>query len=310
VRVALLFIDGVGVGRRDTDVNPLARSPYLLAQFRDAAAESLPYGGTRLSLDTRFGMPGRPQSASNQTAILTAEPAPSLVGGHVLGHPNAPLRALLSERSIVKRLVAAGRSAAFLNAYPVEVLQLYGVAHRPSPPEGLELPPRWRRRMRPSASTCAMAAGGVALRTFDDARRGEALTHDIDGRRARERGMAVPERTPEEAARLFWAQAAGADFTMFEHYLADEAGHAQDFDAAKDALETFDRFLREVAALRPADTEILVCSDHGNVEDLSTRQHTLHDVPLLRFGDQPLELAPRNVADVGRLVLQRLGVEP
>ncbi|MFP2912214.1 metalloenzyme, partial [Pyxidicoccus sp. 3LFB2] len=120
----------------------------------------------------------------------------------------------------------------------------------------------------------------------------------------------APVRTPEEAARVLWHVASGADFTFFEHYLADEAGHAQDMTAALDALDTFDAFTRAVVAARPADARVLVCSDHGNVEDLSTRGHTLHPVPVLYFGP-PLSEAESfsTVADVGRAVLRWLGAE-
>jgi hypothetical protein len=91
MRVALLFIDGVGVGIRNPDFNPLARGEWLLSQFADGSGTALP-GGTRTLLETTFGVPGRPQSATNQTAILTGEPAPRLIGKHVLGYPDAALR--------------------------------------------------------------------------------------------------------------------------------------------------------------------------------------------------------------------------
>lgn len=91
MRVALLFIDGVGVGVADPDFNPLARGEWLLSQFQDGSGTSLP-GGARTLLETTFGVPGRPQSATNQTALLTGEPAPRLVGRHVLGFPDAALR--------------------------------------------------------------------------------------------------------------------------------------------------------------------------------------------------------------------------
>ena len=44
-----------------------------------------------------------------------------------------------------------------------------------------------------------------------------------------------------------------------------------------------------------------MCSDHGNVEDLSTRSHTLHPVPVLYFGPPAREVegALATVADVG-----------
>jgi len=86
VRVALLFVDGVGVGLNDPDVNPLARGEFLLSQFLDGTGSALP-GGQLSLVDATFGMAGRPQSASNQTALLTGLPAPLLAGRHVLGYP-------------------------------------------------------------------------------------------------------------------------------------------------------------------------------------------------------------------------------
>lgn len=305
--VALLFIDGVGIGRRDPDQNPLAQGEFLLSQFEDGGT-ALPSGGVLAAVDPTFGVPGRPQSASNQTAIFTGLPAPRLIGHHVLGFPNQPLRALLAEHSIVKRLVAQGRSATFANAYPAGYLDALGLRHRASPKPDVVIPPEALRRIRPSASTLTMAAGEVLLRTLEDARHDSALTNDITGTRARGRGFEVPLRTPDEAARIFWDLAEGTDFLLFEHYLADEAGHAQDRAAALDTLTTFDRFARAIVLNRPADAHVLICSDHGNVEDLSTRRHTLNPVPVLCFGPS----APRfretlhDVADVGRTILSLL----
>ncbi|WP_224367232.1 metalloenzyme [Hyalangium versicolor] len=311
MRVALLFIDGVGVGRKDPAVNPLAGRSHLLSQFSDAPGIPLPEGGRCVPVDTTFGVEGRPQSASNQTAILTGEPAPVLIQGHVLGYPNRPLRELLAERSLVKRLVASGRRATFANSYPAPYLDALQLRRRESttPPE-FTFPPGMKRRLKPSASTLAFAAGDVPLRTLDDARAGDGLTHDIIGTHAKARGLSVPQRTPEEAAGIFWRVAEEADFTFFEHYLADEAGHARDFEAAFHALDTFDAFARAVVATRPADARVLICSDHGNVEDLSTRSHTLNPVPVLYFGPPAPEVeALATVADVGRTVLRWLNVE-
>src|SRR5215813_4966558 len=99
MRVALLFIDGVGVGTRDPDFNPLARGEWLLSQFEDGSGTALQGGGLTLL----------------QTAILTGEPAPRLLGKHVLGFPDAALREILLRASVVKRLVRAGRRATFVN---------------------------------------------------------------------------------------------------------------------------------------------------------------------------------------------------
>jgi len=311
VGVALLFIDGVGVGLNAPMKNPLAGAGHLLSQFQDGPGEPLP-GGLLYRVDPTFGVPGRPQSATNQSAILTGDPAPQLLGRHLLGFPNAFLAELIERRSIVRRLVEAGRTATFANAYPVAYLAALGlpILEGGGSPDALDFPQRLRRRFKPSATTLAMRAAGVGLRSFEHAHRGEAITNDLDGARARARGMAAPTRTPEEAAEIFLSVAAGYDFTLFEHYLADEAGHAQDFTAARQTLSAFDRFARAILENKPSSLHVLICSDHGNVEDLSTRSHTLNDVPVLYFGPSPQDLpAMGTVADVGRAILRLLHVE-
>jgi len=301
MRVALLFIDGVGVGVRDPDFNPLARAKWLLSQFEDGSGTELP-GGARSLLETTFGVPGRPQSATNQTAILTGEPAPRLIGKHVLGYPDAALRQILLRASVVKRLVAAGRLATFVNGYPGAYLTALGLPHAPALTPEVVIPERARRRLKPSSTTLAFAAAEVRLRTLDQVRAGEALSHDVTGARGRERGFDLPERTPDEAAEIFWRAAEGVDFTLFEHFLADEAGHARDMALAESALETFDAFARAVLRRRPADARVLVCSDHGNVEDLRTRNHTRGPVALLSFPPLAGAAAQDTVADVAALI--------
>ena len=185
MRVAVLFIDGVGIGAKDPAFNPLAREQFLVSRFEDGSGTALPDGGSWASAETTFGVEGRPQSASNQSAIYTAMPAPRLIGEHVLGYPDSRLIALIREQSIVLKLKRAGRTATFANAYPASVLKHMGVPGRPSNEAPLELSPEVKRRIRASASALAFAAAEVPMRTFADARAGLALTHDIDGATAR-----------------------------------------------------------------------------------------------------------------------------
>lgn len=303
MRVALLFIDGVGIGPRDSPHNPLAQGEFLVSRFDDGTGTALPDGGTWTQADATFGVEGRPQSASSQTSIYTGTPAPKLIGEHILGYPDDRLQGILAEHSIVKRLIAKGRTATFANAYPHAVLEHFGVPRRNVGANEFVMTPEWKRKLKPSASVLAFAAGGVPMRTFDDVRAGDALTHDVDGATARARGADLPARSAWEAAAIFWRLA--QDFTLFEHYLADEAGHARDPKAALQALHTFDAFARAVVGQRPADAQVLICSDHGNVEDLSTRSHTTHPVPVLGFGPRDVRNI-RDVADVGRSILQWL----
>jgi phosphopentomutase len=57
-------------------------------------------------------------------------------------------------------------------------------------------------------------------------------------------------------------------------------------DWALAQLETFDGVLKGLLhTWQDEDGLILLTSDHGNMEDLSTRKHTSAKVPLLLFGD-------------------------
>ena len=47
----------------------------------------------------------------------------------------------------------------------------------------------------------------------------------------------------------------------------------------------FDKFLSGVLVNKPPNVNILISSDHGNLEDLSTGGHTRNPVPLIVIGD-------------------------
>jgi 2,3-bisphosphoglycerate-independent phosphoglycerate mutase len=279
VAALFVFVDGVGAGANDPDRNPLARGEFLLSRFEDGSGAPLPAGGRAALADATLGVPGRPQSATGQTAILTGENAPALLGRHLLGFPNAVLRDLLRRRSLFRALSEAGRPAAFANAYPVAYLRALGLEAEGEPEFELG-----RRRARASATTVAFAAGGGRFRTWPDARAGRGLTHDITGHRARAHGADVPVRAPGEAAEILLALARAHDLTVFEFFETDEAGHARSWERAADALARLDALLRAlVAGLSPGDA-LVVASDHGNLEDLSSRNHTRAPVPVLGFG--------------------------
>ena len=279
--VIFIFVDGVGAGARDPAVNPLAARDFLLSRFADGSGPALPRGARAVLADATLGVPGRPQSATGQTSILTGENAPRLIGKHLLGFPNPALRSLLKERSLFRDLAAAGRSAVFANAYPVAHLRALGL---PCEGEPEFSDPVRRRRARASATTVAVDAGGYRLRTWSEARGGAALTHDIHGERANGYGAGLPPRRPEDAAAILLRLAAEHDFAMFEFFETDEAGHARDRDAALEALDRLDAFLRPVVGGLGDGDALVVASDHGNVEDLSTRNHTCAPVPVLGFG--------------------------
>jgi bisphosphoglycerate-independent phosphoglycerate mutase (AlkP superfamily) len=95
----------------------------------------------------------------------------------------------------------------------------------------------------------------------------------------------APITTAQEAGEKLAGLAQGYDFSMFEYWASDYAGHKQDMDWAVEQMETFDSVLEGLVESWDMDEDlILVTSDHGNMEDLSTRRHTDARVPGLVIG--------------------------
>ena len=301
--VVLVFVDGVGIGSHGVEWNPLNRGPFLLSHFSDGSGTPLPQGGHVARVDATLGVEGRPQSATGQATLYTGVNAPAALGRHLVGFPNAALRALIERHSLFLQLANLGARATLANALPAPYLEFLGMPYAGPRVESFAMPERRRRHLKPPAGVLAAAPLGP-LRTIDDARAGRALTHDITGGARHRHRAEVPFRKPTDAAHILLGLAQEHDFVLFEHFLLDEAGHDQEL--ALPVLEDLDAFLRAVVdGLAPSD-HLLVVSDHGNLEDLSTRCHTRNPVPLLAFGRRAAEICSgaRSIADVAPWVCE------
>jgi len=239
--------------------------------------------------DARLGVDGLPQSATGQTAILTGVNAAKLIGRHLHGYPSPRLKQALAEHSVYKQLIARDRSVTFANAYTRSYV---------------DNPPRFI-----SATTVAAQTAGVRLRMLEDLQNGHAVSHDFTNRFLIERGVEVDVCTPETAGSRLARLSASHDFTLYEHFITDRIGHAQRRDLALDHLTELGRFLR--AVLEASDLSrvtVVVTSDHGNIEDLSTRSHTLNPVATLVFGAARERVASRvqSLTDITPAIVEAL----
>jgi phosphopentomutase len=90
-------------------------------------------------------------------------------------------------------------------------------------------------------------------------------------------------------------------FTLYEFFLTDKAGHAQDMALSRMILTRLSLFIRELLnRLDLTRTTVILTSDHGNIEDLASRNHTLHAVPTIVWGAQRERIAARiqTLADI------------
>jgi 2,3-bisphosphoglycerate-independent phosphoglycerate mutase len=280
--VLLFFIDGLGIGTRGPH-NPLDNLPNAapLAVFQNEPPESF-LDGIVVSTDPRLGVDGRPQSASGQTTILTGINAPAAVGYHKQGFPNKALLEIIGEHSIFRRLTDAGvKPITFANAYTSRFF---------------DERPRWV-----SATTAAVEAAGLKFRTIEDVRNGAAVFMDYTNRILIERGEDVSERSEQDAAIVLSRIVAENRFTLYEYFITDKVGHAQDMPLARSVLTSLALFIRELLTrVNLERTTVILTSDHGNIEDLSLRNHTLHAVPTIIWGAQRAPLAARiqTLADI------------
>jgi 2,3-bisphosphoglycerate-independent phosphoglycerate mutase len=288
--VLLFFIDGLGIGTRGAH-NPLdgLSDAEPLAIFQDEQP-LIPFEGVLVRTDASLGVDGRPQSASGQTTILTGVNAPALLGHHKQGFPNRALLEIIRDHSIFLQLQRAGIAPViFANTYT----KLF-----------FENRPRWI-----SATTAAVEAAGMRFNTVEDLKAGRAVYQDFTNAMVIERGEQVDLRTPEEAGEVLASIASGHRFTLYEYFITDKVGHAQNFDKARTVVQALARMIRRLlSSLDLTTINVIVTSDHGNIEDLSTRSHTLNLVPTIVWGARRREIAARisSLIDITPAIVQTL----
>ena len=271
----LFFIDGLGIGTRGPH-NPLDGliDAEPLAIFQNESPQ-LPFDGVLAQTDACLGVTGRPQSASGQTTILTGVNAPAATGAHKQGFPNQPLLDIIRHHSIFLQLKRSGVDPiTFANTYTKQFF---------------ERRPRWI-----SATTAAVEAAGLRFNVVEDLKAGRAIYHDFTNAMLIERGEEVDLRTPEEAGDVLANVVADNRFTLYEHFLTDKIGHAQDKAGAQQLLPLLARFIRSLLLrLNLEESTVILTSDHGNIEDLSARNHTLNPVPTIVWGQHRDWIAKR-----------------
>ncbi len=277
-RVLFIFMDGIGLGADDPETNPLARvnMPFLesLLGGRKMTASAAPYESetvSLLALDAGLGVGGLPQSATGQAVLMTGVNIPAALGYHYGPKPNPEVAKYLKiGKTVFSWLRAEGKKAALLNAFPPRYFS------------GIESGMRLY-----SSFPLAYTSAGYPLFNQDDFFEGRALSADFTGQGWHSM-LKIPEaplRQAREAGETLAELAGEYDFSMFEYWASDYAGHKQDMDWAVEQMEVFDGVLEGL--VRSWDVEqdlILITSDHGNMEDLSTRRHTDANVPGLVIG--------------------------
>lgn len=293
MRVLCVFIDGIGIGRDDPYVNPFARVSTRIFPSSYHTLQSEVCDGIVIPTDSSLGVPGLPQSATGQTALFSGHNAPQQFGKHLSGFATPPIIELLGRESVFVKVLQQGKSAAFANAYSREFF---------------ELPDKVRARLT-SVTTAATQTAGLNFLLAEDILQGRSLYHDFTNLALRKRGYDYPEFTPEFAGKQLATLSQAYDFCLYEYFLTDRVGHFGNLQLAVAEVKKLEAFM--TAVLEHTDlysTVVVLCSDHGNMEDMSLITHTLNLVPTIVWGDVPHDRRSsiRSLTDITPFMLRCL----
>lgn len=289
-KLLFIFLDGVGIGVDDAERNPFSQLKgglFPLFLGRDETPSNIPgaplpavqvsarimeqaparaHSAWHGVLDAGLDLPGLPQSATGQATLFTGYNGAQLLGHHLMAFPETKLTRLVQEHNLLLKAEQAGRKAAFLNTYTPRFHEL-GYPH--------------------SVSTLMALSLKRGLMMLDEMRAGLSLFHDItqEGLRAFY-GEDIPVFEPYEAGQRLAGAAQHQEISVYEYFWTDRIGHKANFGASLTLLERVEQFLAGVIDHSPqAHTLVVVCTDHGNIEDARTRGHTRNPVALSAWGE-------------------------
>jgi 2,3-bisphosphoglycerate-independent phosphoglycerate mutase len=216
----MLFCDGVGIGKKDGEVNPFFRADLpSLRSLCDGELPSLHHqhlegrSSILMPLDANLGVEGLPQSGTGQTALFTGENGAKIIGKHFGPYPYSTLRPIISGQSIFAQLKRGGSRVCFANAFPQRFFDY--VAKRPG---------------RVSVTTYSCMQAGVPLMREEDLRAGRAVSADLTGKGWHQFGSPdLPIIDPVEAGRRLVRLLTGHEFVLFEYWKTDYAGQSTGF---------------------------------------------------------------------------------
>lgn len=267
-----VFLDGFGLGD-PAPSNPLFTSGITVIE--EIAGKKL-IKGIDVSrpevlikgIDATLGVDGLPQSATGQTALFTGKNAPETLGFHLPAFPDKKLIELIRMHNILKKLDNAGYRPTFANAYTDSYFERA----------------KLRRNMH-SVTTHCMLSAGLRLRKEKDLMENNAVYWDIV--REHLHINYNPQVTPIDpfcAGEHLAHISRSHEFVLFECFATDLTGHSCDNHKAEKILATLDSFFSGILKAKTCSTNLLICSDHGNIEDHRVKTHTTNLVPLIVIG--------------------------
>lgn len=262
----MIFIDGVGIGKKDYNFNPFFK--YNFKMFSEVFGEVPHLEKPKISKNNHFvfpidailGVPELPLSGTGQTSIFCGVNAQKILGKHFGPYPHSSLIPIIQEKNIFIELLRRKKKVAFVNAYPKMFFDYIK---------------KGKRILSVTTLSCILSS--IRLNKIKDIHQGRALSADIENYRLiTKMNYKLPLYSPEKAAKRLLRIAKENHFTLFEYFYTDHLGHGRNSELFERTIKVFDDFVFFVIKNIPDDMTLIICSDHGNFEDLSIKAHTLN----------------------------------
>ena len=283
MKVVFLFVDGVGIAKPAAD-NPINAEvcPTLWRLFNNYSKP----------IDACLGIDGPPQSATGQATMFTGVNCAEAMGRHCEGFPGQQLRDIVQRDNIFLSLRKMDKKIRFADAYLVDSAEELAA-----------------RRFKSVTTVMALTVPGT-ISTSSDLMEDRALMQDLTRETIQDRYPDIPVIAPQRAAEHLFRIACENDFTLYEFFQTDVAGHSMDYARACAVLRVYDSFLAAfVRSAEAAGITLVMTSDHGNIESIGTRGHTLNPVPFVACGPKGRKLRDRvsSLVDVTPALLSAFG---
>jgi len=171
-----------------------------------------------------------------------------------------------------------------------------------------------------SASTLVQMASGRPLKTLEDLREKKGIYMDINHEILRDMAREFLSPGDElfqpisafEVGKRVFPNFQNYDLCLYEYFLTDKVGHAKDWNYAEKVIQNLEDFFRGIlSTMNPEVDQLIVTSDHGNLEDLRIDVHAKNPVPTFLYGKFTSEWKDKikNLSDIPKRIYEGLGLE-
>ncbi len=292
----IIFLDGVGIGENDPGINPFFQTSFKF--FNDIFGQTPHLKNQHLQSSNKFlfpidacmGIEGFPQSGTGQTSIYCGFNAAKEIGKHFGPYPYSTLKPFLEKDNIFQSLKEAGLSINFANAFPKIFFDYINSG-----------------RKRLNVTSLMALYSNIKFFDVDDLLNGDSVSAEITNRRWVEKlNYDIPIISAEEAAMRLLNIGRKNNFTLFEYFHTDHIGHGRLASEKDLLLSDLDIFLHTILDNVDENITLLICSDHGNLENIKIKSHTRNPAIGITAGKYAEQLKNRigSLYDIKQAVME------